>query len=133
MPVTEEKSLQQVIYDEEQEQIRKDEEERLKQLAIESQPSVIEQEDYVTADELLQVIEQRDSALAEVESTKLAYGILIFIIITVSVAVIAVLLLYVRHIKRNLARVPPSNFKVQELNQVQANTSVRTGEALNDS
>ena len=133
MPVTEEKSLQQVIYDEEQEQIRKDEEERLKQLAIESQPSVIEQEDYVTADELLQVIEQRDSALAEVESTKLAYGILIFIIITISVAVIAVLLLYVRHIKRNLARVPPSNFKVQELNQVQANTSVRTGEALNDS
>ena len=133
MPVTEEKSLQQVIYDEEQEQIRKDEEERLKQLAIESQPSVIEQEDYVTADELLQVIEQRDSALAEVESTKLAYGILIFIIITISVAVIAALLLYVRHIKRNLARVPPSNFKVQELNQVQANTSVRTGEALNDS
>lgn len=102
-------------------------------MAIETQPTVVEQEDYVTADELLLVIEQRDSALAEAESTKLAYGILILVIITLSLVLIVLLLLYIRHIKRNLARVPPANFKVQELNQVQANTSVGKGEALNDS
>ena len=77
-----------------------------------------EKEDYVTTAELLQVLEERDSALAELEGAKLSNGILLLTVITIACVIIVLLALYIRHIKRNLARVPPDAFKVGDVQQV---------------